>query len=54
MWNLKRNDATELTKKQKTYRLREGTYGCQMEMYTLLYLKCLTNKDLLYSLWDSV
>ena len=35
-----------LTQKQKTYRLREGTYGCQMEMYTLLYLKCLTNKDL--------
>ena len=63
MWNLKRNDTTELlTKKQKAYRLRAGTYGCQgkgwregmirhlgMGMYTLLYLKCLTNKDLFYS-----
>ena len=25
-----------------------------MEMYTLLYLKWITNKDLLYSTWNSV
>ena len=25
-----------------------------MDMYTLLYLKWITNKDLLYSIWDSV
>ena len=24
-----------------------------MDMYTLLYLKWITNKDLLYSTWDS-
>ena len=24
-----------------------------MDMYTLLYLKCITNKDLLYSTWNS-
>ena len=23
-------------------------------MYTLLYLKCITNKDLLYSTWNSI
>ena len=48
-------------------RLREWTYGCQGErrmrdrtvrdfgkvMYTLLYLKWITNKDLLYSTWNS-
>ena len=34
--------------------LRKQTYDCQeegmfgMNMYTLLYLKCVTNKDLLY------
>ena len=25
-----------------------------IDMYTLLYLKCITNKDLLYSMWKSV
>ena len=24
-----------------------------MDMYTRLYLKCITNKDLLYSTWNS-
>ena len=24
-----------------------------MDMYTLLYLKCIINKDLLYSTWNS-
>ena len=47
------------TKKKLTHRLREQTYGYQggrmgeeivrklgMDMYTLLYLKWITNKDL--------
>ena len=64
MWNLKRNDTNELIIKQKeTHRLRKRTYGCQAEgiigdfgkvMYTLLYLKWITNKDLLQSTWKSV
>ena len=63
MWNLKRNDTNELIIKQKeTHRLRKRTYGCQAEgiigdfgkvMYTLLYLKWITKKDLLYSTWNS-
>ena len=63
MWNLKRNDTNELIIKQKeTHRLRKRTYGCQAEgiigdfgkvMYTLLYLKWITNKDLLHSAWNS-
>ena len=58
MWNLKRNDTNEFTYKRETQRLRkmdlwlsgEGLvreYG--IDMYTLLYLKWITNKDLLYS-----
>ena len=48
------------TKQKKTHRLREGTYGyqgegwgrgiyweCGINMYTILYLKQITNKDLL-------
>ena len=35
-----------LTKQKETHRLREGTSGC---LYTLLYLKWITNTDLLYS-----
>ena len=51
-----------LTKQKETHKLRRGTYGCQVEgivrdfekvMYTLLYLKWITNKDLLYSTWNS-
>ena len=30
MWNLKRNDASELTKQKETHRLRNQTYGYQM------------------------
>ena len=58
---------TLLTKQKQTHRLREGTCGCQgegwgegvvrefgMDMYTLLYLKWISNKDLLYSTWNSV
>ena len=57
-----RNDTNELTNKKETHRLRRGTYGCQGEgivrefgkvMYTLLHLKWITNKDLLYSTWNS-
>ena len=56
MWDLKRNDTGELTKQKETHRLRKRSYGCQregivrefgMDMYTLLYLKWVTNKDLL-------
>ena len=57
-----------LTKQKETHRLRKLTYGCQggeglgegmvrefeMDMYTLLYFKWITNKDLLYSTWKSV
>ena len=61
MWTLKRNDTSEVTKQKETHRLREQTYGCWeegidrdfgMNMYTLLYLKWITNKDLLYSTWN--
>ena len=51
-----------LTKQKETHRLREWTYGCWgkewregvvrefgIDRYTLLYLKWITNKDLLYS-----
>ena len=48
--------------KTETHRLRKQTYGWWGEgivkdygkvMYTLLYLKRITNKDLLYSTWNS-
>ena len=63
MWNLKRNNTNELykvTKQKETH--REQIYGFWgegivrefwMDMYTVLYLKCITNKDLLYSTWNS-
>ena len=47
-----------LTNQKETHRLRKQTYGCQGErivsefgkvMYTLLYLRWITNKDLMYS-----
>ena len=50
------------TKQKETHRLRKWTSGCQGEgtvrdfgkvKYTLLYLKWITNKDLLYSTWNS-
>ena len=50
------------TKQKQTPRLRKLTYGCQGEgtvrefgsdIYTLLYFKWITNKDLLYSTWNS-
>ena len=45
------------TKQKEAHQLREQTYGCGgcgivresgMDMYTLLYLKWITDKDLLY------
>ena len=55
-----------LTKQKQTHRLGEGTWGCRgeewgddvvrefgMDMYTLLYLKWITNKDLLNSTGSS-
>ena len=51
-----------LTKQKETHRLRKQTYGCWEEgivrdfgkvTYTLLYSKWITNKDLLYSTWNS-
>ena len=54
----KKKWSPELTKQKGTHRLRQWTYGCRgkgwlgtcgMVMYTSLYLKGITNKDLLYS-----
>ena len=64
MWNLKRNDTNELSYKTKSdsQTLKMNLYGCQGEgivrksgklVYTLLYSKEITNKDLLYSTWNS-
>jgi len=50
------------TKEKEIHRLRKWTYGCQGErivrefgkvMYTLPYSKWITNKDLVYSTWNS-
>ena len=50
-----------LTKPKETHRLRQQTYGCPgegtvrdfaMVMYSLLYFKWITNKDLLHSTWN--
>ena len=50
------------TEQKETHRLRKGAYGCQgegivreqgMDMYTLLYSKWITNKDLSYNTWNS-
>ena len=62
MWNLKRNDTNELTKQKETHRLRKPTHGCWGEgtvkdfgkvMYTLLYLKQISNEDQLCSTRNS-
>ena len=51
------------TKQKETHRLRKQTYGCQGEgvvkdfgkvMYTLLYLKWIPSKDLVYSTGNSL
>ena len=59
MWNLKRSDTKQLTKQNQTHRFGERTYGYRreewgeeivrefgMDRYTLIYLKWITNKDL--------
>ena len=60
VWNLKRNYRNELTKQKETH--REPIYSWRGEgivrkfgkdMDTLLYLRWITNKDLLYSTWNS-
>ena len=67
MWNLKRNCTNQLISKQKQiHRFREGTQGYpgkvlmgrivrefEIDMYKLLCLKWITNKDLLYSTGNS-
>ena len=64
MRNLKRNDTNELTYKTETHRLRKLIYGYWgwgeevvrkfgIVMYTLLYLKWIKDKDLLYSSLNS-
>ena len=51
-----------LTNQKERHSLRKQTYGCQGEgivsefgkvMYTLLYLKWITNEDLMYDTWNS-
>ena len=62
LWNLKRNYTNELTSKQKrdsqTLKMNLWLPGGKDRdfgkvMYMLLYLKWITNKDLLYSTWNS-
>ena len=63
-WNLKRNDTNKPKKEKETHRFREQIYGCRregegmvrdlgMDMCTLLYLKRIFNKGLLYTIWNS-
>ena len=64
MWNLKEMIQMNLLTKQRLTDseneliVARGTDGIVREsgidMYTLLYLKCITNKHLLYSTWNSV
>ena len=51
-----------LINQKETHRLRKQTHGCRRKgivrdlgkvMHPLLYLKWITNKDLLYSIWNS-
>ena len=67
MWNLKRNDTTELTYKteidlqNELMAARQGRIAgggivreMEIDMYTLLYLKWITNKDLLCGTRNSI
>ena len=62
VWNLKKNDTNELTKQKYSHRCGKQTYGyqagegrrgihweIQKDIYTPLYVKQITNEDLLYS-----
>ena len=64
--NLRRNVTNEFTKQKETHRLIEWTYGFWVKggreeivtefginMYARLYLKWITNENLLYSTWNS-
>ena len=62
MWNLKRNNTNEFTYKVETHSQTEKKLTAAwdrivtefgMDMYTLLCLKWITNKDLLYSTGNS-
>ena len=68
MWNLKNSDTNELIYKTDRDRLREQIRGYKtgradgggivkefgIDMYTMLYLKWITNKDLLCSTGNSI
>ena len=67
MWDVKRNDKNELTyeteRDSETQRMNLQLWGIRMgeqivresgkAVYTLLYLRWITNKDLLYTTWNS-
>ena len=62
MWNQKRNNTNELTRQKRDSQAENKLRIARREgiirdfgkvMYTLLYLKWITNKDLLYSTWNS-
>ena len=61
MWNLNRNDTNELTDKTEkdsenkldSFKAERRVRDFEMNMYTLLYFKWITNKDLLYSTGNS-
>ena len=68
MWNLIKYGTKELIppKQEQTQRFQNQTYGYQrgntgvrdklgvgIDIYTLLYIKYIKNKDLLYSTWTS-
>ena len=62
MWNLKINYTNELTKQKRLTELENKLLvtrgkgivrGVGQVIYILLYSKQITNKDLLYSIWNS-
>ena len=64
MWNLKRNDTNELTyltgRDSQTYKMKLCLLGRKDNqgvwdghVHTAIYLKWITNKDLLYNTWNS-
>ena len=62
MWNQKRNDTNELTRQKRDSQAENKLRIARREgiirdfgkvMYTLLYIKWITNKNLLYSTWNS-
>ena len=61
MWNLKRNDTDKLTNRNRLTDLENNLMVAGRDsqefgkvMYTLLYSKSITNKDLLYRTWNSI